>query len=316
MEDLFNMLSSSARIDKSKRKKKPAAVVAVAKKQQITSSHYHQESHDSSDDSDHSHDSDDDDNSHDDDNDSNKQSKAAKKKNENKRPPKQHSSAKLLQIHKEEINAFRRRMGIRLSNDNRNDDSVPDPISSFKDWERPSWWSDGDADAKGASTGSTNTTATFRQIHQTILSNIESGRWVEPTPIQMQSLPALTERRDVMGCAPTGSGKTGAFVLPAMLLAKCPEEVYYGNGIGGGGSGGNNNNDDDKQTNNKKQKNNNNNNNNNTNNNNQQGTIRTILLAPSRELASVGIFQKIFFKNALSLFKELLALSFHEGVWQ
>ena len=36
----------------------------------------------------------------------------------------------------------------------------------------------------------------------------------EPTPIQMQALPALMCGRDVIGIAPTGAGKTLAFLLP------------------------------------------------------------------------------------------------------
>ncbi|MFK7962090.1 MAG: DEAD/DEAH box helicase, partial [Phycisphaerales bacterium] len=42
-----------------------------------------------------------------------------------------------------------------------------------------------------------------------------------PTPIQLQAIPAAMAGRDVMGCAQTGTGKTGAFTLPllnALLL--------------------------------------------------------------------------------------------------
>merc|ERR1712000_552466 len=36
----------------------------------------------------------------------------------------------------------------------------------------------------------------------------------QPTPIQMQALPALMSGRDVIGVAKTGSGKPVAFLLP------------------------------------------------------------------------------------------------------
>jgi superfamily II DNA/RNA helicase len=39
-----------------------------------------------------------------------------------------------------------------------------------------------------------------------------------PTPIQIQAIPSVLERRDVLGVAQTGSGKTAAFVLPMLTL--------------------------------------------------------------------------------------------------
>ncbi len=39
-----------------------------------------------------------------------------------------------------------------------------------------------------------------------------------PTPVQMQAVPAMLERREVLACAPTGSGKTAAYLLPLVHL--------------------------------------------------------------------------------------------------
>jgi ATP-dependent RNA helicase DeaD len=40
--------------------------------------------------------------------------------------------------------------------------------------------------------------------------------WTEPTPIQAKVIPALLDGRDIAGQAQTGSGKTGAFVIPML----------------------------------------------------------------------------------------------------
>src|SRR5580704_3696392 len=38
----------------------------------------------------------------------------------------------------------------------------------------------------------------------------------EPTPVQRQTIPLLLARRDVLGQAATGTGKTAAFALPML----------------------------------------------------------------------------------------------------
>src|SRR3989338_10543354 len=38
--------------------------------------------------------------------------------------------------------------------------------------------------------------------------------WSEPTPIQGLSIPLVLTGKDILGCAQTGTGKTGAFTLP------------------------------------------------------------------------------------------------------
>ncbi|MBX3665483.1 MAG: DEAD/DEAH box helicase [Burkholderiales bacterium] len=42
--------------------------------------------------------------------------------------------------------------------------------------------------------------------------------YTEPTPIQAKAIPAVLERRDIMGCAQTGTGKTAGFTLPMLHL--------------------------------------------------------------------------------------------------
>jgi ATP-dependent RNA helicase RhlE len=47
---------------------------------------------------------------------------------------------------------------------------------------------------------------------------VEEQGYTEPTPIQAQAIPAVLERRDIMGCAQTGTGKTASFTLPMLQL--------------------------------------------------------------------------------------------------
>ena len=45
---------------------------------------------------------------------------------------------------------------------------------------------------------------------------IASAGFVEPRPIQVRTIPAALEGRDVLGLAQTGTGKTAAFALPLL----------------------------------------------------------------------------------------------------
>lgn len=51
-------------------------------------------------------------------------------------------------------------------------------------------------------------------IADQIKNNIQSKGYNKPTPIQDQVIPCVLEGRDVIGLANTGTGKTGAFLIP------------------------------------------------------------------------------------------------------
>ncbi|KAF8368543.1 ddx-52 [Pristionchus pacificus] len=55
------------------------------------------------------------------------------------------------------------------------------------------------------------------EITDRIRSNLTSSGIIDPSPIQMQSIPMMMKRRNVLASAPTGSGKTLAFALPVIL---------------------------------------------------------------------------------------------------
>ncbi|MDX2083255.1 MAG: DEAD/DEAH box helicase [Rickettsiales bacterium] len=51
-------------------------------------------------------------------------------------------------------------------------------------------------------------------LNPKILSALESKGYNTPTPIQLQAIPHLLEKKDLLGIAQTGTGKTAAFSLP------------------------------------------------------------------------------------------------------
>lgn len=53
-------------------------------------------------------------------------------------------------------------------------------------------------------------------LSESLLAGLRDLRFEEPTPIQEKSIPLITEGKDVIGIAQTGTGKTGAFVIPIM----------------------------------------------------------------------------------------------------
>jgi ATP-dependent RNA helicase DDX52/ROK1 len=240
MDELFNILSSSARINKSKKKKKvapPAAASTALVSQPIsndtTSSYSYTE----------------------DDSEGGRKSRDLTGKRD--RTP-----AKLDQIHREDVAAFRNRLSIRLSALNRHDLTLSDPITTFDELAQPAWW--------------LNQPQLFSAVKNTLLKNIEMGKWTEPTPIQMQSIPTLLEKRDTLGCAPTGSGKSGAFIIPALFIGSAPQSVFYNTSVApksdsvdGGKKKKKKNKHQEKHG-----------------DPDTEGGIRTLLLAPSRELAA------------------------------
>ncbi|XP_023563006.1 probable ATP-dependent RNA helicase DDX4 isoform X2 [Octodon degus] len=59
---------------------------------------------------------------------------------------------------------------------------------------------------------------TFEEANlcQTLNNNIAKAGYTKLTPVQKYSIPIILAGRDMMACAPTGSGKTVAFLLPIL----------------------------------------------------------------------------------------------------
>ncbi|SCU91482.1 LAFA_0F04016g1_1 [Lachancea sp. 'fantastica'] len=58
-------------------------------------------------------------------------------------------------------------------------------------------------------------------LSKLVLSNIGKKGFRQPTPIQRKTIPLILQKRDIVGMARTGSGKTAAFVLPMIERLKC-----------------------------------------------------------------------------------------------
>ena len=97
----------------------------------------------------------------------------------------------------EEVAVFRKAMHIRVTGD-----VIPHPIASFDEMD-----------------------ISNHRMKNVLLQNIEKSQYKEPTAVQMQAIPAVLSKRDTLAIAPTGSGKTAAFVLPILGLLATPRNA-------------------------------------------------------------------------------------------
>ncbi|KAK4872491.1 hypothetical protein RN001_014520 [Aquatica leii] len=98
-----------------------------------------------------------------------------------KRKRKQVSEDTRKVIHEQEVNRLRNKLKLNVVGKN-----VPEPITYFD--ELP--------------------------IKTDLIDNIKSSGYKEPTIIQRQAMTVMLQRRQILACAPTGSGKTAAFLVP------------------------------------------------------------------------------------------------------
>ena len=62
----------------------------------------------------------------------------------------------------------------------------------------------------------TQSTFADLELAPELLKALHQKGYTRPTSIQLEAIPAAMEERDVLGSAPTGTGKTAAFLLPAL----------------------------------------------------------------------------------------------------
>ena len=65
-----------------------------------------------------------------------------------------------------------------------------------------------------------------------LLTAMAGKGYTQPTPVQVQAIPAVLQGRDVLACAPTGSGKTAAFALPLLQNLMAPVGKRPGEHLG------------------------------------------------------------------------------------
>ncbi|KAG7484796.1 hypothetical protein MATL_G00054120 [Megalops atlanticus] len=103
------------------------------------------------------------------------------------------SLKRLKHLHQEKVNRIRHQNRINVHGTD-----VPDPISTFEELQEE------------------------YKLDPRIVQNIRAAGFQTPTPIQMQAIPLMLHRREILACAPTGSGKTMAFSLPLLTHLRQP----------------------------------------------------------------------------------------------
>jgi len=91
-----------------------------------------------------------------------------------------------------------------------------------------------EGEASGAPADSMSTTAGLSKsswedlgLSAPICEACRSLKWTNPSQIQVESIPYALDGKDIIGLAETGSGKTGAFILPVLHnLLKAPQRLH------------------------------------------------------------------------------------------
>ncbi|KAB2604138.1 DEAD-box ATP-dependent RNA helicase 20-like [Pyrus ussuriensis x Pyrus communis] len=88
---------------------------------------------------------------------------------------------------------------------------------------------------RGISVSSSNVPKPIRTLGRTpfpeyVKDEFSKAGFVRPTPIQAQAWPVALEGRDFIGIAPPGSGKTLAYLLPAIVHVKSQKRLSCGDG--------------------------------------------------------------------------------------
>ncbi|KAK7130807.1 hypothetical protein R3I94_016071 [Phoxinus phoxinus] len=103
------------------------------------------------------------------------------------------SLKRLKQLHQETVNRVRNQNRINVHGTD-----IPEPVTTFEELQKE------------------------YNLDPRVVQNIKTAGFQTPTPIQMQAIPLMMHKREILACAPTGSGKTMAFCLPLLAHLRQP----------------------------------------------------------------------------------------------
>ena len=55
-------------------------------------------------------------------------------------------------------------------------------------------------------------------LSENVMRGLDAMNFKEATPVQEQTIPVILQKRDLIACAQTGTGKTAAYILPLLNL--------------------------------------------------------------------------------------------------
>jgi ATP-dependent RNA helicase RhlE len=67
------------------------------------------------------------------------------------------------------------------------------------------------------------------RLIEPLLKALAHEGYTNPTPVQEQAIPMVLQKKDLLGCAQTGTGKTAAFAIPILQLMANDREIRTGN---------------------------------------------------------------------------------------
>lgn len=73
----------------------------------------------------------------------------------------------------------------------------------------------------------TVTTFSELELDESLLDALQDKGFTRPTAIQAAAIPPALDGRDVLGSAPTGTGKTAAYLLPAKISNSELKNIHF-----------------------------------------------------------------------------------------